>query len=92
MMRMPPSQMDKTQAAIHRRYKLFAGLLPDFFWRTIFNIFILCAVVLHHGASASGGHYTALVFHAGRWLHIDDTHVEPIEAFQNDPNNFVAER
>ncbi|CAM9616605.1 unnamed protein product [Ascophyllum nodosum] len=38
----------------------------------------LFTVVLHHGRSIHGGHYTALVRDArGQWRHCDDQHVSP---------------
>ena len=41
----------------------------------------LFAVVYHHGIKATGGHYTADVFHIGlrSWLHFDDESVLPIK-------------
>ena len=41
----------------------------------------LFAVVYHHGLKATGGHYTADVFHIGlrSWLHFDDQTIYPIK-------------
>jgi len=41
----------------------------------------LFAVVYHHGIKATGGHYTADVFHIGMrsWLHFDDQTIYPIK-------------
>jgi ubiquitin carboxyl-terminal hydrolase 10 len=35
----------------------------------------LFSVVFHHGTKAEGGHYTANIFHGGRWVHVNDTEV-----------------
>lgn len=45
------------------------------------NNYQLTAVIYHHGRNAEGGHYTCDVFRPGRkWLRIDDTAVEAVEA------------
>lgn len=46
----------------------------------MFHLFMLFAVVLHHGEKAEGGHYTTLAFHAGFWLSTDDAHITTINA------------
>lgn len=40
----------------------------------------LFAVVYHHGKKATGGHYTAIVFHPGinGWVNIDDSQVKTV--------------
>lgn len=45
------------------------------------NEYVLTAVIYHHGRNAEGGHYTCDVLRPGRkWLRIDDTAVEAIDA------------
>lgn len=45
------------------------------------NNYSLTAVIYHHGRNAEGGHYTCDVLRPGkRWLRIDDTAVEAIDA------------
>lgn len=45
------------------------------------NNYFLTAVIYHHGRNAEGGHYTCDVMRPGkRWLRIDDTAVEAIDA------------
>lgn len=45
------------------------------------NNYSLTAVIYHHGRNAEGGHYTCDVMRPGkRWLRIDDTAVEAIDA------------
>lgn len=45
------------------------------------NKYSLTAVIYHHGRNAEGGHYTCDVKRPGkRWLRIDDTAVEAIDA------------
>lgn len=45
------------------------------------NDYALSAVIYHHGRNAEGGHYTCDVLRSGRkWLRIDDTAVEAIDA------------
>jgi ubiquitin carboxyl-terminal hydrolase 10 len=41
-------------------------------------------VIFHHGSTASGGHYTAVVARqdGSGWLHLDDESIEPVPTDQ----------
>ena len=41
-------------------------------------VYDLISVILHHGARAVGGHYTACILSRGNWLHCDDDRVSVI--------------
>lgn len=41
-------------------------------------IYYLSGMVLHIGATASSGHYVAFICSAGRWLQMDDHHVDTL--------------
>ena len=60
--------------ALGRKRKLFPNLNIE---RTItpFEKYNLQAIIWHHGASLESGHYTAMVKHNGRWIHISDTDI-----------------
>jgi len=82
------------------KYALPIPIVPEFDIRTYHQpdwqpttagstVYILQAIVCHHGETIDAGHYTALVLRDGMWYHIDDA--PPTAAVINLPAELPAD-